>query len=82
MSTISNVTEMVRITAECVFCHITDSTRVPLARLQYFDSNHHLKVYEVFPIAQFSENTRSIIIAWTKEKDLGIPAHICVECGE
>lgn len=78
----TSITETVRITAECIFCGDTDSTKVPVRDLYRYISNRKLKVQDVFPVQQYCSNTRSIIIAWTKIADLGVSAHVCDGCEE
>ena len=77
MSSISNVTTIVSIEATCLFCDAPD-------RLAFYRRHRHngVKVQDVFPVNEFDENTRSIIIASTKQPELGISAHVCVECEE
>jgi hypothetical protein len=84
MSSISNVTTIVSIEATCLLCNAPDSASVPAARLAFYRRHRHndVKVQDVFPVNEFDDNTRSIIIASTKQPELGISAHICVECEE
>ena len=75
-----SINETVSISAECMRCHVPDGAVVPLWRLRHYHDNHELMVWHVFPSERFNYNVQSIVLAWIKEEDLGIPSHVCDNC--